>query len=197
MRRCPIISGTARPLLLGERQELRRKLAHHVAIERHIVRDPEAVEDRKQQQRIFGRLSERFSLFDQQMCPLRSRLGFRRRISFDMHEWGYQRDLKLDLLATQRGRGRQGRDLVEGPCELLCGFNQRRSLQRPLSRFAPPFDRGLGQARLGEVMRQQLRLGRSGGGELVAQNLANAAVQNLAPALEQDSHKPHPESARA
>ena len=51
-----------RPLLLGERQELGRKLAHHVAVERHIVRDPEAVEDRKQQQWVFGRLSERFRL---------------------------------------------------------------------------------------------------------------------------------------
>ena len=73
-----------RLLLLSERQELRRKLAHHVAVERYKVRDPEAVEDREQQQRIFGRLSERFGLFDQQTCPLRSRLGFRRSISFDM-----------------------------------------------------------------------------------------------------------------
>ena len=73
-----------RPLLLGERQELRRKLAHRVAIERDIVRDPEAVEDREQQQRVFGRLSERFSLLDQQTCPLYSCLGFRRRVPFDM-----------------------------------------------------------------------------------------------------------------
>jgi hypothetical protein len=37
---------------------------------------PEGVGDREQQRRIFGRLSERFSLLDQQTCPLRSRLGF-------------------------------------------------------------------------------------------------------------------------
>ena len=73
-----------RPLLLGERQELRRKLAQSVAVERDEARDPEAVEDREQQQRIFGGLSERFGLFDQQPCPLRSCLGFRRSISFDM-----------------------------------------------------------------------------------------------------------------
>ena len=48
-----------RPLLLGERQKLRRKLAHDVAVECHKVRDPETVEDREQQQRVFGRLSER------------------------------------------------------------------------------------------------------------------------------------------
>ena len=47
-----------RSLLLGERQEVRRKIAQNVAVERHIVRDPEAVEDREQQQRVFGRLSE-------------------------------------------------------------------------------------------------------------------------------------------
>ena len=90
MRRCPIMSGTGRPLLLGERQELRRKLTHYVAVERHVVRDPEAVEDREQQQRVFGRLSERFSLFDQQTCSLRSRLGFRRCIPFDMDERRYR-----------------------------------------------------------------------------------------------------------
>ena len=107
-----------RPLLLGERQKLRRKLAHHVAVERHVSSRPRAVEDREQQQRVFGRLSERFSLFDQQTCPLRSRLGFRRGISFDMHEWSYERDLKLDLFATQRGGVGQGRDLVECAREL-------------------------------------------------------------------------------
>ena len=75
---------SCRPLLLGERQELRRELAHQVAVERHEVRDPEAVEDREQQQRVFGRLPECFSLFDQQTRLLRSRLGFRRSIPFDM-----------------------------------------------------------------------------------------------------------------
>ena len=34
-------------LPLGQRQELRRKLAHRVAIECNNVCDPEAVEDRK------------------------------------------------------------------------------------------------------------------------------------------------------
>jgi hypothetical protein len=33
-----------RPLLLGQRQKLRSKLAHHIAIERYVTRDPEAVE---------------------------------------------------------------------------------------------------------------------------------------------------------
>ena len=65
-----------RPLLLRERQELRRKIAHSIAIECHKVRDPEGVEDREQQQRVFGRLSERFGLLDQRACLLRSRLGF-------------------------------------------------------------------------------------------------------------------------
>ena len=48
--------------------------------------DPKAVEDREQQQRVFGRLAERLGLFDQQTCPLRRRLGFRRGIPFDVDE---------------------------------------------------------------------------------------------------------------
>ena len=57
-----------------------RKLAHSIAVECHKVRDPNAVEDREQQQRVFGRLSERFGLFDQQTCLLYGRFGFRRSI---------------------------------------------------------------------------------------------------------------------
>ena len=75
-----------RPLLLRERQELRREIAHSVAIECHMVRGPEAVEDGEQQQRIFGRFSQRFSVLDQQTCLIESSLGFRRGIAFDMHQ---------------------------------------------------------------------------------------------------------------
>ena len=77
-----------RPLLIRESEELDSKLTHHVAVERHKVRDPKAVKNREQQHWIFGRLSERFSLFDQQSCPLNSRPGFRRRIASDMEEVG-------------------------------------------------------------------------------------------------------------
>jgi hypothetical protein len=73
-----------RPLLFRERQELGREIATSIAIECHIVRCPERVEDREQQQRIFGRLSEHFRLLDQRACLLRSRLGFRGGIAFDM-----------------------------------------------------------------------------------------------------------------
>ena len=67
---------------------------------------------------------------------------------------------------------RQGRDLVKRPFELLCAFKKRGSRQRALSRLAPPFDGGFGHARLREVMREQRRLGRSGAGKLIAQNLS-------------------------
>jgi hypothetical protein len=46
-----------------------------------------------------------------------------------MHEWCYKRDLKLDLLATQRRCGWQDRDLVEGAGELRRSFDQRRALK--------------------------------------------------------------------
>ena len=62
--------------------------------------------------------------------------------------------------------------LVKRPFELLCAFNKRGSRQRALSRFAPPFDSGFGQPCLREVMREQLRLGCSGGGKLIAQNFS-------------------------
>ena len=67
-----------RSLLLRRAPETRSKLAQHIAVERYRFAVPKAVEDREQQQRVFGGLTERLSLFDQQMCPLRSRLGFRR-----------------------------------------------------------------------------------------------------------------------
>ena len=100
-------TGSAASPLLGQCENLCRKVAHHVAVERDQARDPEAVEDREQQQWIFGRFSERFGLFDQQTSPFRSRLGFRSGKSFEMNEWGYERDLELDLLATKRGSGGQ------------------------------------------------------------------------------------------
>src|SRR5215471_3509662 len=112
-----------RRLLLRERQELDGKLTHHVAVERHQFLDPEEVENGEQQERVFRSFSERFSLFDQQACPLHSRSGFRRRVATNMQEWGYERYLKLDLFATQRGCGGQGRDLVERKRDLLYGFN--------------------------------------------------------------------------
>ena len=91
------MSGTVAPCFSASARNCAASSRTSVAIERDIVRDPEAVEDREQQQRVFGRLSERFGLFDQQTCPLDSRLGFRRSIPFDMDEWRYERDLKLDL----------------------------------------------------------------------------------------------------
>ena len=155
-----------RGLLLSERQELRRKLTHRVTVEGHHVCDPETVKDREQQQGIVGSLSERIGLFDQQTSPLSSGLRFRRSITFDMEERGYERDLKFDLFATQRRRGRQGRNLAEGTGELLGSFDQGRALQRPLSRLAPKARGLLDQASLGAVTRQQLRLALGDLGEL-------------------------------
>ena len=94
-----------RPLLICDGQELDSKLTHHVGVERYNVRGPRAVKNREQQQRIFGRLPERFGLLDQQTCPLDSSPGFRRRVAADMEEWGYECNLKLDFFATQGGRG--------------------------------------------------------------------------------------------
>jgi len=94
-------------------------------------------------------------------------------------------DFELDLFPTQIRRGRQGRDLVKRPFDLLCPFKKRGSRQGALSRCAPPLNSGFGHPCLREVMREQLRLGCSSGGKLIAQNLTRAAVQSLATALKQ------------
>jgi hypothetical protein len=46
-----------RSLFLGQHQKPCRKLMRHVTIERHNIGDPSAVEDREQQQWVFGMLS--------------------------------------------------------------------------------------------------------------------------------------------
>src|ERR1700674_1894840 len=94
------------PLLLGKCQTLCRKLTNSDAVERHKICHPVAVEDGERQQRVFGRLSQRFSLLDQQTCPLCRHFRLWSCVAFDMNEWGYERDLKIDLLAAQRRRGR-------------------------------------------------------------------------------------------
>ena len=103
MRRCPIMSGASPLCFSASVRNCAAKVTHDVAIECHVALRPRSHRVPKTKKWVFGRLSERFSLFDQQACPLRSRLGFRRSISFDMDEWGYERDLKFDLLAAQRG----------------------------------------------------------------------------------------------
>ena len=95
------MSGTVAPCFSASARNCVASSRKASPLNASIVRNPEAVQDRKQQQRVFGRLSERFSLFDQETCPLYGRLGFWRSIPFDMHERAYERDLKLDLLATQ------------------------------------------------------------------------------------------------
>jgi len=115
-------------------------------------------EDGEQQQRVFRALSERFRLFNQEACLLQCFLSFGRSIAFDVHERGYERDLKLNLLATQRWRRGQGRDLDNRSRILLGGFDQGRTVQRALSRLAPKVRGLLDQARFGTVSRQQFRL---------------------------------------
>jgi hypothetical protein len=110
----PNHEGDRPPMLLCERQELRRESANGIAIECHVVRYPEGVANLEQQQRIFRRLSQRFSLLDQQTRLLRSRPSFRRGIALGVHQGVGKSDLELDLLPTQRPRAGQGRDLLEG-----------------------------------------------------------------------------------
>ena len=114
---------TARLLFLGEGKELCRQRSHGVAIECHIVRSPQAVENREQKQRVFGRLTQRFRSFNVKTCLLDGCLGFACGIAFGLHQRVHAGELKLDLLATERCRTGQGCDKVEGMFELLHSFN--------------------------------------------------------------------------
>ena len=79
---------------------MRCELAHHIAVEGDKIRNPEAEEDGKQQQWVFGRFADRLSLLHEQTCALRSHLRFGRSKPFEMDKRRYERDLKLDLLTT-------------------------------------------------------------------------------------------------
>ena len=91
-------------LFLSKRQELGGEIATYIAIECHDVCGEDTLENREQQQRVFRGLSEHISLFEQQTRLLYGGFGFRRSKTFDVDERGYERYLKLDLFAAQRGR---------------------------------------------------------------------------------------------
>src|SRR5262245_5491529 len=100
--RCPTVSGTVAPCFSASARNCAPISRWTLALKRNEVGDGDPIKDREQQQRIFGRLSQRFSLLDQQACLLLSRLGFLRARSLYMEERGYEPGLKLDLFATQR-----------------------------------------------------------------------------------------------
>jgi hypothetical protein len=166
-----------RPWLVGQRQELCCKVEHCIAVEPHIARDPEALEDREQQQWIFGRLSERFSLFDQQTRALHGRLSFGSGIPFDMDERGYERDLQLDLFATQRRSAGQGLNLRQSAGELRHSLHQRRATQGLVGRLSPPLDRKIVEACQGEMVGDGLGLDRRAVRD-ITQELGGSAVQS-------------------
>ena len=94
-----------------------------------------------------------------------------------MNKWGYERDLKFDLLAAQRRRAGQLRNLLKSTSELRCSFDQRRALQRSLSRFAPQARGLIDQPSLGAMMRQQLRLALGDLGELAFKGFGDTGVK--------------------
>jgi hypothetical protein len=63
-------------------------------------------------------------------------------------------------------------------------FGHRRTSSGQLPGFVPPFDGLIDETRLSEVMSQKFWFGRGDPDQIVAQCLGDAAVQNLAPALE-------------
>jgi hypothetical protein len=173
-----------RRLSLGQGQELRREAAQHRAVERHVVRDPEPIERREQQQRVFERFAKRLGLFDEETRPLRRRPRFRRAIAFDAAKRRDERDLQLDVFPAPRRCAGQRVDLADRLAEMGDRFLEGGAAKGLIARVAPPFDREVVEAGLGEVMGDDLRLGR-GALAVLAQDFSGAAVQRLAAALEQ------------
>src|SRR5689334_14823295 len=152
-------------------------LARHIAAKPGNVRLPQTVESRKQQQRILGRLTKRFSFFDQQKSPFRGSPGFWGGLSFDILERVYQRNLKLDFFTAKRRLAGQRRNLSKRACELLEGFNQRRPLYRSQCCFAPQPGGLVDQASLGVVPRQQVRVSLGGLCKLLFKNVCDTGVE--------------------
>ena len=69
MRRCPIASGPVALCLSARARNWTASSRITSPLNPTMLAGPQAVEDEQQQQRIFGGLSECFSLFDQQTCP--------------------------------------------------------------------------------------------------------------------------------
>lgn len=95
--RCPIMIGLVAAIFLRA-QKFGRKLAYHAAVEPHISCSPDAIEDREQQQRVFGSLAARFSFFDQKTRAVHGNSGFARSVPFEMNERVYERDLKPNVV---------------------------------------------------------------------------------------------------
>ena len=64
-------------------------------------------------------------------------------------------------------------------------FLEGGAAERLVAGLAPPFDGGIGQAGLSKVMRQHFGLSRRLVGKAIAQSLRYAAMQDLAPALQE------------
>src|SRR6516162_7637904 len=94
-----------------------------------------------------------------------------------MDERGDERDLKLDLLATQCRCGRQKCNLVDGLGDLRRSLYERGMVQRPLARFAPKIGGLFDLTSLCGVTRQQLRPIFGNLGELTFEGLGDAGVK--------------------
>src|SRR5262249_24569919 len=96
-----------------------------IAVERQQFGEPEAIEDREQEQWVFYWFPQRFRLFDQQLRLIEGRPRFRRRITLRVHESVCKTDLKLNLLAPLGGCWWDGGDLVESAGKLSRGLHKR------------------------------------------------------------------------
>jgi hypothetical protein len=144
---------TAGGFPLRQSEQLLCKITRGLTVKRDIARKPFRLEYPEQEERIFQHLTEGFGLFDQEAGSIDGCLGYRRSVSYGMHQRECKPYLKLYLVATERRRGRHTSDLGKRARELIDPFRERRAFQRPLSRLAPKARSLLDQPRLGAMTR--------------------------------------------
>jgi hypothetical protein len=112
-------------LFLGKGQDLRGALARYVAVERYHAGAKQSGQAENSSSGSSGGSPSASACSISMTRPLCDRLGFRRGLPFDMLEWIYQCNMKVDFFATKRWRAGQGRDLIKCMRELLDGLDQR------------------------------------------------------------------------
>ena len=139
----------------GELHPLGGQVHAQPEIAAHGVPLPDAQHEREQLRRLPDPLA-------QLARPAEDRADFGRGIAARRDVGGTQRAQQLELAGVSLGGFVERFEQLQAPGQVADRLDLRRPLPRPQPRLEPVADRLLGQARFGEVVGEQLRLGRDG-----------------------------------
>src|SRR5215831_14400812 len=98
--RCPIMSGTVALCFSASARNWLARSPSDIPVKRCKVRSKNAEENREQQQRVFGRLSQCLRSLDVQARVIQGGPHLRRRKALGVHQRVREGHLKLDLIAA-------------------------------------------------------------------------------------------------